>query len=74
MLFLSICNCLTTKHKSRSQLRKLSTRFLSLVFLLKFLIYFFPIAWQIKNNYEVDAAGCSECHEFWESIVKEGEP
>jgi hypothetical protein len=30
--------------------------------------------WQIKNIYKVDAAGCSECHEFWESIVKEGEP
>jgi hypothetical protein len=29
--------------------------------------------WQIKNNYMVDAAGCSECHELWESIIKEGE-
>jgi hypothetical protein len=30
--------------------------------------------WQIKNNYEVNAAGCSEFYEFWENIVKEGEP
>ena len=29
--------------------------------------------WQIKNNYMVDAAGCSECHELWEGIVKESE-
>jgi hypothetical protein len=29
--------------------------------------------WQIKNNYMVDAAGCRECHELWEGIVKESE-
>jgi hypothetical protein len=29
--------------------------------------------WQIKNNYQTDAAGCSECHEFWESVIKQGE-
>jgi hypothetical protein len=29
--------------------------------------------WQIKNNYQVDAAGCGECHEFWESVIKQGD-
>jgi hypothetical protein len=29
--------------------------------------------WQIKNNYLSDAAKCTECHEFWESIIKQGE-
>lgn len=31
------------------------------------------ILWQIKNNYLSDAAKCTECHEFWESIIKQGE-
>jgi hypothetical protein len=27
--------------------------------------------WQIKNNYEVNAAGCSECYEFWRALEQE---
>ena len=29
--------------------------------------------WRIKNEYKVDAAGCPECHEFWDRMEKEGE-
>lgn len=29
--------------------------------------------WRIKNEYKNDAAGCAECHEFWDKLEKEGE-
>jgi hypothetical protein len=29
--------------------------------------------WRIKNEYKSDAAGCPECHQFWEKLEKEGE-
>jgi hypothetical protein len=29
--------------------------------------------WRIKNAYKSDAAGCPECHDFWEKLEKEGE-
>ena len=41
--------------------------------LMRQMIMEHKMLWQIKNNYMVDAAGCRECHELWEGIVKESE-
>ncbi len=29
--------------------------------------------WRIKNNYVKDASGCSECKDFWQTLIKDKE-
>ena len=41
--------------------------------LMRQMIQEHKMLWQIKNNCKSDSAGCTECHEFWEKIEREGE-
>jgi hypothetical protein len=29
--------------------------------------------WRIRNTYKKDAAGCGECNEFWDKMIKDKE-